>query len=61
MARIYDDVTTLIGNTPLVRLNRITDGAGATVLAELEFYNPATASRTGSASRSSTPQRQSAS
>ena len=39
--RIYDDVTTLIGNTPLVRLNRITDGAGATVLAKLEFYNPA--------------------
>ncbi len=38
--RIYDDVTTLIGNTPLVRLNRITDGAGATVLAKLEFYNP---------------------
>lgn len=41
MSRIYDDVTTLIGNTPLVRLNRITDGAGATVLAKLEFYNPA--------------------
>jgi cysteine synthase A len=41
MARIFDDVTTLIGNTPLVRLNRITDGAGATVLAKLEFYNPA--------------------
>jgi cysteine synthase A len=39
--RIYDDVTTLIGNTPLVRLNRITEGAGATVLAKLEFYNPA--------------------
>ena len=38
--RIYDDVTTLIGNTPLVRLNRITDGAAATVLAKLEFYNP---------------------
>ncbi|GAB3591726.1 cysteine synthase A [Angustibacter peucedani] len=41
MSRIYDDVTALIGNTPLVRLNRITDGAGATVLAKLEFYNPA--------------------
>ncbi|WP_129336713.1 cysteine synthase A [Cellulomonas endophytica] len=41
MARIYDDATQLIGNTPLVRLNRITDGAPATVLAKLEFYNPA--------------------
>src|SRR5437764_3794538 len=41
MARIYEDVTQLIGNTPLVRLNRITDGAPATVVAKLEFYNPA--------------------
>ena len=41
MARIYDDVTKLIGNTPLVRLNRLTEGAGATVVAKLEFYNPA--------------------
>jgi cysteine synthase len=41
MARIYDDVTKLVGNTPLVRLNRITDGAPATVVAKLEFYNPA--------------------
>ncbi len=41
MARIYDDVTALIGNTPLVRLNRLTEGLDATVLAKLEFYNPA--------------------
>ncbi|GGB98286.1 cysteine synthase A [Cellulomonas carbonis] len=39
--RIHDDVTTLIGSTPLVRLNRVTEGAGATVVAKLEFYNPA--------------------
>ena len=41
MARIYDDVTKLVGNTPLVRLNRLTEGVGATVVAKLEFYNPA--------------------
>jgi cysteine synthase A len=39
--QIYDDVTQLVGRTPLVRLNRIMDGAGATVVAKLEFYNPA--------------------
>ena len=38
---IYDDVTQLVGNTPLVRLNRVVGDAGATVLAKLEFYNPA--------------------
>src|SRR3546814_9625846 len=38
---IYDDVTQLVGNTPLVRLNRVVGAAGATVLAKLEFYNPA--------------------
>jgi cysteine synthase len=37
---IYDDVTKLVGNTPLVRINRITDGAAATVVAKLEFYSP---------------------
>ncbi|KZM76280.1 MULTISPECIES: cysteine synthase A [Cellulosimicrobium] len=41
MARIYDDVTQLVGNTPLVRLNKLTDGLGATVVGKLEFYNPA--------------------
>ena len=41
MSRIVSDVTRLVGNTPLVRLNRVTEGAGATVAAKLEFYNPA--------------------
>ncbi len=39
--RIADDVTALIGNTPLVRINRITDGAAGQVVAKLEFFNPA--------------------
>ena len=40
MGRTYDDITQLTGNTPLVRINRLTEGAGATVFAKLEFYNP---------------------
>jgi cysteine synthase A len=40
MAKIYENVTATIGNTPLVRLNRVTQGAGATVLAKLESFNP---------------------
>jgi cysteine synthase A len=39
--RIANNITELIGSTPLVRINRITDGAGGTVAAKLEFYNPA--------------------
>jgi cysteine synthase A len=41
MARIYDDATKLIGNTPLVRINKLTEGVAATVVGKLEFYNPA--------------------
>jgi cysteine synthase A len=40
MARTYDNITQAFGNTPLVRLNRVTDGAEAEVYAKLEFYNP---------------------
>jgi cysteine synthase len=38
--KIADDATQLIGNTPLVRLNRVTDGAGATVVAKIESFSP---------------------
>ncbi len=41
MARIFADATELVGRTPMVRLNRITDGAGGVVIGKLEFSNPA--------------------
>ena len=39
--KVAEDITQLIGNTPLVRLRRITEGAGADVVAKLESFNPA--------------------
>ena len=41
MGRIYGNVSELVGRTPLVRLNRLTEGLHADVVAKLEFYNPA--------------------
>ena len=38
--KLYNNITEVVGNTPLVRLKRITDGAKANVYAKLEFYNP---------------------
>lgn len=40
MGKIYDDITKTIGNTPLVRLNRVTEGLQATVVAKVEYFNP---------------------
>ncbi len=39
--KIADNVTQLVGNTPLVRLNRVTEGVKAQVVAKLEYFNPA--------------------
>lgn len=39
--RVFNDVTELVGNTPLVRLNRLTSGCRAEIVAKLEFYSPA--------------------
>jgi cysteine synthase A len=39
--RIANDITELVGHTPLVRIRRVTDGAAADVVAKLEFFNPA--------------------
>ena len=40
MSRIFQDITKTIGNTPLVRINRMNTGSNATILAKLEFFNP---------------------
>src|SRR5665213_1027848 len=41
MTKIANDITELIGATPLVRINRLSSGLGAEILAKLEFFNPA--------------------
>jgi cysteine synthase A len=41
MTKIADDITQLVGGTPLVRINRLNQGLGAEILAKLEFCNPA--------------------
>jgi cysteine synthase A len=38
--KVYDSITQCVGNTPLIRMRRVTDGAGATVLGKLENFNP---------------------
>src|SRR5258706_13247680 len=38
--RYFDNVVDMIGNTPLVRLNRVSEGISATVLAKVEYLNP---------------------
>lgn len=40
MSKIYEDITKTIGNTPLVRINKINEGSGATILAKMESFNP---------------------
>jgi len=40
MAKLFESITETIGNTPMVRLNRITEGVKATIYAKLEFFNP---------------------
>ncbi len=41
MSKIADDITQLVGNTPLVRINRLSARLGAEILAKLEYFNPA--------------------
>jgi cysteine synthase len=38
--RIADDITKLVGNTPLVKINKLSQGTGATIAAKCEFFNP---------------------
>ncbi|NBT48473.1 MAG: pyridoxal-phosphate dependent enzyme, partial [Actinobacteria bacterium] len=38
--KYYNSVVELIGNTPLVKLNKVTEGIACTVLAKVEYFNP---------------------
>jgi cysteine synthase A len=40
MPRIFSDITETVGNTPLVKINKLSEGLSATILAKLEFFNP---------------------
>ena len=40
MVRIFEDITKTVGNTPLVKINKLTQGVDVTILAKLEFFNP---------------------
>ncbi|MEE2786919.1 MAG: cysteine synthase A [Myxococcota bacterium] len=40
MAKVYNDISETVGQTPLVRINRLPDECPATILAKLEFFNP---------------------
>src|SRR5512138_2178970 len=40
MSRIYDNIVQTVGRTPLVKLNKVTDGAPATILLKCEFFDP---------------------
>jgi cysteine synthase A len=40
MSRIFSDITKTVGNTPLVKINKLSAGLNATILAKLEFFNP---------------------
>jgi len=51
LGKVARSITDLIGNTPLLRLNRISDETGAEVYGKLEYFNPAAASKTASVLR----------
>ncbi len=38
--RVFDDITKTVGNTPLVKLNKVTEGCVAQILGKCEFFNP---------------------